>query len=115
AMDADASGRAVKVARDLTAIGDSLAPRLDTRALRQYLGTARGEMAAGGWVDHARRLALEHLLRARRLELGVGDGHRGEQRLGVGVLGIEIELIAGRQLDDLAEIHDGDAGADVAA
>ena len=54
-------------------------------------------------------------MRRRRCALGarVGDRHRREQRLGVGVLRLVVELLAVGDLDDLAEVHHGDAVGDV--
>ena len=49
-----------------------------------------------------------------RLDLGVGDRDRRQQRLGVGVQRAGVELDARGDLDDAAEIHHGDAVADVA-
>ena len=45
--------------------------------------------------------------------LGIGDRRRGQQGLGVGMLRIAPDLIAAADLDQGAEIHDGDAVGDV--
>ena len=46
-------------------------------------------------------------------QVGVGDRHGRQQGLGVGVDGAPVELLRGRDLDDLAEIHDRDPVGDV--
>jgi len=45
---------------------------------------------------------------------GIGDGHRGQESAGVRVAGKRIYVVAGADLDDLAEVHDGHAVAHVA-
>src|SRR5438132_1799461 len=62
---------------------------------------ARVEAAAGRRVDGARHVALEQDPLA--LHGGIGDRHGGEERLRVGVLRVGVELLRGRDLDDLAE------------
>jgi hypothetical protein len=78
--------------------------------LRQRASSA--EAAARGRVDRARHVAGQDdalpLLARRRL----GDGR--QQRHRVRVLGVAVELCRGGQLDDLAQVHDGDPVADVA-
>src|ERR1700730_3668421 len=62
--------------------------------------------AASRWrIDRARNVTLEHdSLASHR---GIGNGYRGEERLGVGVRRISVQLLARRNLDDLPEIHHG--------
>ena len=43
----------------------------------------------------------------------VGDGHRRDQRLSIGVAGTVVERLFIRKLHNLAELHDRDAGRDV--
>ena len=50
---------------------------------------------------------------AGTLCLGVGDGHRGEERLGVGVRRTLVDVLAVADLDDLAQVHDGHPVGDV--
>ena len=85
--------------------------RLLDRAAVEGVGAAGVEAAARGRVDRARHVALEDdaLLRG----VGVGHRHRRQQRLGVGVLRPREQRGAVGDLDDLAEIHDRDAVADV--
>ena len=45
--------------------------------------------------------------------LGIGDRHRRQQRLGIGMLRRGEERVFAGELDDLAQIHDRDAMADV--
>ena len=71
--------------------------------------------AAARWRTHgAWDLARDDLLAARGFQLGVGDRHGCQQRLGVGMQRILVELVAGRDLDNAPEVHHGDAVADVA-
>src|ERR1700722_9225898 len=62
--------------------------------------------ASAGWIDRARHVALED----HRVAGGACLRHRygREQRLGVGMPRRGEDLLPGRQLDDLAEIHHGD-------
>ena len=43
------------------------------------------------------------------LQVGIGERAGREQRDGIRVLRIRVDLVAGANLDDVAEIHDGDA------
>src|SRR5690349_251385 len=88
-----------------------LRPRL--LAVLHRDGTPRMEHATGWRVDRTRRLAHRRPGRAARLDARVGHGNRGEQRLGVGVQGIFEELVVTGQFDDAAQIHDGDALAEM--
>ena len=72
---------------------------------------AVGEGAALGWVDGGGDVALEEDAAGLFFRVGAGDG--GEEGLGVGVDGVVDDLVGGSELDDLAEVHDGDAVADV--
>ena len=63
-------------------------------------------------IDSARRIALQDHVIAP--DLRVGDRDRGDQRLGVGMTRTVEQLVPRRRLDELAEIHDGDAIADMA-
>src|SRR4051812_18335594 len=74
---------------------------------------ARAEATAGRRRDRARDVALEDDARARALQLGIRYDGGGQQRLRVRVLrGLE-ELLRRGRLDDLAEVHDRDAVAQV--
>ena len=54
-------------------------------------------------------------MRSRRLlPPGVREGHGRQERLGVGVPGPRVDLVAGALLDDLAEVHHRDPVGDVA-
>ena len=59
-------------------------------------------------------LAPQHDALPPRLHRGVRAGHRREQCLGIGVLGVLVEGLAVGDLHDLAEIHHRDAIGDVA-
>src|SRR5712671_1158308 len=65
--------------------------------------------ATPGRVHRAWHLALDGLERTFRLDGRIGYRDRRQQRLGVGVERVVEELVARRQLDDAAEIHDRDA------
>ena len=88
--------------------------RLDLGADLRRVAAARVEAAAGGRVDRARHVALEHDPLALLGEVGVGHGHGREQRLGVGHDRPRVELLRRRELDELAEVHDRDPVGDVA-
>jgi hypothetical protein len=45
--------------------------------------------------------------------VGVGNGYRGQERLGVRVTRSAVDLFDGPNLDDLSEVHDGHAVCDV--
>src|SRR5271165_3992221 len=67
------------------------------------------EDAARRRVDRARNLALNRLERAPGLDARVGHRYCRQQRLGVGMERMVEKLVACRQLDDPAEIHDRNA------
>ena len=71
-------------------------------------------MQPAGGLAGARHLALEQHALALPLQRRVGDGNRRQQRLRIGVQRLLVEFRAGRQLHQLAEIHDRHAGRDVA-
>ena len=56
---------------------------------------------------------MDALALALGLDDGVRDGDGGEQRLGVGVERVAVQLLGAGDLDDLAQIHDGHAVRDV--
>ena len=62
-------------------------------------------------MDRARHLAFGD--RGVPAAGGIGDRDGAEQAPRIGVAGIVEDLRAGAHLDDLAEIHDGDAVADL--
>src|ERR1051326_7902552 len=80
---------------------------------RLRLPAARPEPATRGRVRRARHVALEHdplsLSAPRRLL----DRHRRQQRLRVRMRRLVVDLVLVADLDDLPEIHDGDAVRDV--
>src|SRR5262249_36477966 len=82
------------------------------RAQRKLADWTPGvERAAGRRPNRARRVALQH--GAPTLDGRVGDRHRRHQCLGVGMQRCGIKIARSGDLDDLAEIHHRDAGADV--
>src|SRR5579875_3048788 len=102
--------------RDVTGNEMSLARVLHGRRLAitdiaQLPRTAAGKAATLRQVDRARGFAAESdaLLR----DGGVGDGNRGEQRLGIGVVGWIEDCLDGTGLHDLAKVHDDDVVCDM--
>src|ERR1700739_1369142 len=64
------------------------------------------EAASAGWIDRARHVALQDHRGGH--SPGLRYRHSGKQSLGVGMLRRGEDLLPGRHLDDLAEIHDRD-------
>ena len=99
------------MAGDMVAGEDLAHLRLRRPAVRDGVAAAGVKAAARRRVDRARHVPLQDdpLFGSRR----VGDRDGRQQGLGVGVLrpGEEIGLVG--EFDDLAEIHDRDATADV--
>src|SRR5947209_17268335 len=87
---------------------------LDGSAYLRCMRAARMEATRGRRPDRARRLALDDRSRARPVLLRVGDRYGAQQRLRVRVDRLEVELLPGRYLHKLAEVHDGDAVGHVA-
>src|SRR5215467_12208074 len=75
---------------------------------------ARMEDAACGRIERAWHLAAQHEMLATRLELGIRNRHRGQERARVRMQRIVVERLAIGKLDDLAEIHHRDTIGDVA-
>src|SRR5438552_19114514 len=69
------------------------------------------EAAPGGRVDLAWHVALQQDPLA--LHGRVRDGYGGEECLGVRMLRVGVELLGRSDLDDLPEVHDGNARRDV--
>ena len=74
---------------------------------------ARVEAAAGWQVKRARHIAGEDNPMPLGFNLWVRYRHRGEQRLGVWVQWILVQLSASGLLNELAEIHHRDEIADM--
>ena len=70
------------------------------------------ERAARRYVGRIGHVAFED--DALAALLGIGDGHRREQGLGIGMRGIVVEDLFGGQFDDLAQIHNRDPVGDMA-
>src|ERR1700682_2554657 len=80
--------------------------RLLRPAAIEHEWTSGVETASAGWIDRARHVALQDHRSAGGAR--VRHRHRREQGLGVGMLRRGEDLLPGRHLDDLAEIHDCD-------
>ena len=88
--------------------------RLDRRADLLGQRAAGAEAAARRRVDRARDVALEPDPLAPTTDRGLLDvGHRRQQRLRVGVVRRGVERLPVGDLDDLAEVHHRDLGAEV--
>src|SRR5580704_1515788 len=74
---------------------------------------ARVEDAARGRIDRARHFALDWPENTLRLHSRIGHRYCRQQCLGVRVQRVVEELVTNRKLDDAAEIHDGDALAEM--
>lgn len=81
-------------------------------AFGDAVGTTGMEMATGGRVDGAGDVAVEDL--APLFGAGHGHGYGGQQGFGVGVCGRAEDVGGVADLDDTAEVHDGDVVGDVA-
>ena len=82
-------------------------------ALFGRYGTAGREDAALGRIQWARDIAAQDDSLSLSLDCRVRNRHGGKKRLGVGVLRVGVYLLSGGDLHDLAQVHDGDALADV--
>ena len=92
--------------------------RLERRILghadRHGLGAPGVEPAAGRRRDGRGHVADQDDLLPLVGQVRVGDGHRGQQRTGIGMTRDREKLVRGRDLRHLAEVHDRDGLADVA-
>src|SRR5439155_13455397 len=75
------------------------------------VGTARVERTAGRRRYGARRFALDG--RALMAPLRIGNRNRFEQSARIGMRRVPEDTVDGTLLDDAAQIHDGDAVADM--
>ena len=73
--------------------------------------TASVETTSARWIDGTGHIPGEN--DSLFFDGGVGTWHSREQRLGIGMGRIAIELTIRSHLNDLAEIHDGDTIANV--
>jgi len=72
------------------------------------LVAARMETTAGRWVKRAWHVAMKQRAGAPRFDTAIGYRRRGDEGLRIRVKRIVIEAVLGRDLNDLAEIHDRD-------
>src|SRR5215211_2400555 len=92
---------------DLAPYGFLVAARFGgVRATGPESATRRG-------VHGRRHVAFQDHAFALELDVGVGDGDRGEQGLGVWVQRVAVELLAGRHLYHCAEVHNPHTVGDV--
>src|SRR5207237_34487 len=89
---------------DGVAGGEFLANRRLDRAARHRHRAARVEMAAGGWMDRVWHLAFE--TDAPALRRRVGDWHRRQEGLRIGMLGRGVKIAGRGGLDGLKEVDD---------
>ena len=81
---------------------------------RSRSGSGGGSGSPEGGVDRARHVALEHDLVRRVTRRGRGSAPPRAAPRVYGCAGVANSSVDGRQLDDAAEVHDGDAVRDVA-
>src|SRR6266404_6326799 len=72
-----------------------------------------GKWTAWGELEGRGELALQEGARAFLLDLGIGNGDRGEKRLGIGMQGLGVEIFGGSDFDEVAEVHHGNSIGDV--
>ena len=72
---------------------------------------ACSEDAAGGWIDRAWDVTLEEDTLAP--DRWIGDRHTREQRLGIRMHRVPVELLGWGDLHNFPEIHDDDAVAEI--
>lgn len=77
------------------------------------IATAVAEGAARGTVHNAGHLAQHLYALTILVHLGVSDGNGREQRTGIGVQRVAVQLLAGGNLHNFAEVHDDDTVADM--
>src|SRR5262245_55313191 len=104
----------MKMARDPMTWRDFPQQWFDGLAMPDGERAAGMQVTAPRRVQRARNLALQNLALAPSFDGAARHGYGGEERLRIGVQGLDIETILRRDLDDLAEVHYRDAIADVA-
>lgn len=72
-------------------------------------GAARVEFAAAGRVERGGDITLED--HARATVIGMHDGYRFHQRLGVWVQRVAVQRVLGRDFHHVAQVHNADAVA----
>src|SRR5438270_6586304 len=88
--------------------------RLDLDADVCHVAATWMEPAPRWRIDRTGDIALQHDAFALVAEIGIRDGHCGEQRLRVRHDRTLVELLCGRHFDELAEVHHRDAIAHMA-
>src|SRR6267143_6316057 len=83
------------------------------RAVRLCARAAGTEPAARGWIHRRRDVALQDYPFTRALDERIGDRDGRKERACIRVARTPVELLAGRNLHDLAQVHDRDAVGDV--
>jgi hypothetical protein len=73
----------------------------------------RHESTSGDGIGGTREVAAQDHPRAAALDLRVGHRHGRQERLGVGVLRVLEQVVDRADLDDSAQVHDGDPVGDV--
>src|SRR5689334_17918523 len=72
---------------------------------------ARVEMAARRWMNGTGNVSLQH--DALALHGRIGDRHRRQERLGIGMERLVVEVARRRDLYDPSEVHYSDTGRDM--
>ena len=99
------------MARNAMTISGKVQRRLDLITDRFAIGATGMKRTTRGWMDGTGDIALQN--GSLFFPAGVGHGHSGEQRPGIGMLGVLIDGFTLGDLDDLAEVHDRHSMADV--
>ena len=73
----------------------------------------RVEDASRGRIERARQITAENDALTLHLHARIRHGHRRHERMSVGMQGMRKELLARGVLDDVAEVHHGDALRDL--
>src|SRR6476659_8264489 len=110
----DGSGREGIMAGDTTRSAVSCQNRAFLPASVGGEGATRMEAATLRRVDRARDVAGEYDALALAGLSEVGLRHRRDQGLGIGVAGLGEDVTGAAEFDDRAQIHDRDAGRDLA-
>jgi len=77
------------------------------------IGASRPEPAPGGRIDGRRNIPLKDDSPGLPGDLGIRNGNRRQEGLGVGMQGIVVEFVAIGDFHQFPQIHDPDAVGDV--
>ena len=101
------------MARDEVAVALIGKDRVDLLANIHHIRAACMEMAPRSRIDRTGHVTSEDDALAFSCDHRIRNGNRGEQCFGIRMEGIFVERIPVSQLDDLAQVHHGDAVGNV--